>query len=136
SAEFVIAARDGQTRVNDFKLEGDGFGARGDLVIDKTGLVSGKFTRVKLSPADNFALTLQRRSGGLSINVTGESIDAKPFIDSTKAPANADAAGGKSSNRISVKLDRVVGYNKEALSDLELKLATSEGRISTLGLTG
>jgi len=136
SAEFTMAARDGQTRISDFTLEGDGFGARGDMVIDKKGLVSGKFTRVKLSPADNFSLTLQRKSGGLSINVTGESIDAKPFIESTKSPADPDANAVKSSNTVNVKLKRALGYNKESLTGLNVELATSEGRISTLSLTG
>ncbi|MDB5550693.1 MAG: uncharacterized protein JWL86_677 [Rhizobium sp.] len=136
SAEFTMAARDGQTRITDFKLEGDGFGARGDMVIDKRGLVSGKFTRVKLSPADNFSLTLQRKSSGLSINVSGASIDAKPFIEATKSPPDGDATGVKSSNTINVKIERAVGYNKESLSGLNVTMATSEGRISTLSLTG
>ena len=134
-AEFVVAVRDGQTRITDFTLDGDGFGARGEMLIDKRGLVSGKFSRVKLSPADNFALTLQRKSNGLSIDVTGDSIDAKPFIEQAKS-TGSDQGGERASNVITAQIDRAVGYNKEFLKGLDLRLVTSSGRISTLTLSG
>lgn len=134
-AEFLLAAKDGETRITDFSLEGDGFGARGEMLIDKRGLVSGKFNGVKLSPADNFSLRLERKSGGLSVDVTGASIDAKPFIENAKTPA--DAQGGEtSSNVITAQVDRAVGYNKETIRGLDLRLVTASGRISTLSLSG
>lgn len=135
SAEFVMAAKDGQTRITDFSLEGEGFGAKGEMLIDKRGLVSGKFSRVKLSPADNFAIALQRRSGGLSIDVTGSSIDAKPFISQAKSSGGGEVEE-KTSNLITAQIDKAVGYNKETLRGLDLKLVTSSGRISTLTLSG
>lgn len=134
-AEFLLAAKDGETRITDFSLEGDGFGARGEMLIDKRGLVSGKFNRVKLSPADNFSLSLERKSGGLSVDVSGASIDAKPFIETAKTPA--DGQGGEtSSNVITAQIDKAVGYNKETIRGLDLKLVTDSGRISTLSLSG
>jgi hypothetical protein len=134
-AEFVMATKDGQTRITDFTLDGDGFGAKGEMLIDKRGLVSGKFSRVKLSPADNFAITLQRKSGGLAIDVTGNSIDAKPFIAQAKS-TGSEEEGDKASNIITAQIDKAVGYNKESLRGLDLRLVTSSGRISTLTLSG
>lgn len=133
-AEFLVASRDGQTRITDFKLEGDGFGARGEMIVDKRGLVSGKFNRVKLSPADDFSISLQRRSGGLSVDLRGDSIDAKPFIEQAKSP-KGDGEGEALSNVITAQVDLAVGYNKESLRGLDLKLVTSSGRISTLALS-
>lgn len=135
TAEFLMATKDGQTRITDFNLDGEGFGAKGEMLLDKRGLVSGKFSRVKLSPADNFAITLQRKSGGLSIDVTGDSIDAKPFIEQAKS-TGGDEPGEKASNLITAQIDKAVGYNKESLRGLDLKLVTSSGRISTLTLSG
>lgn len=135
TAEFVMVVKDGQTRITDFTLDGDGFGAKGEMLIDKRGLVSGKFSRVKLSPADNFAITLQRKSGGLSIDVTGNSIDAKPFIEQAKS-TGSEEEGEKASNVITAQIDRAVGYNKESLRGLDLRLVTSSGRISTFTLSG
>lgn len=135
TAEFVMAEVDGQTRITDFVLDGDGFGARGEMLLDKRGLVSGKFTRVRLSPADDFALSLGRRSGGLSIDVSGNSIDARPYIEQAKATSNPKE-GEKASNVITAQIDRAVGYNKESLRGLDLRLVTSSGRISTLQLSG
>jgi hypothetical protein len=134
TAEFVMLVKDGQTRITDFTLDGDGFGAKGEMLLDKRGLVSGKFNRVKLSPADNFSITLQRRSGGLSIDVTGNSIDAKPFIAQAKS-TGSNEEGEKTSNIITAQIDKAVGYNKESLRGLDLRLVTSSGRISTLTLS-
>ncbi|MGV3551887.1 YhdP family protein [Rhizobium sp.] len=135
TAEFLVAMRDGQTRITDFTLDGDGFGAKGEMLIDKRGLVSGKFSRVKLSPADNFALTLERKSNGLKIDVSGNSIDAKPFIEQAKANSGG-ADGDKSSNVITAQVDRAMGYNKESLRGLDLRVVTSSGRISTISMSG
>jgi hypothetical protein len=129
-----MLVKDGQTRITDFTLDGDGFGAKGEMLLDKRGLVSGKFNRVKLSPADNFSITLQRRSGGLSIDVTGNSIDAKPFIAQAKS-TDSNEEGEKASNIITAQIDKAVGYNKESLRGLDLRLVTSSGRISTLTLS-
>jgi hypothetical protein len=136
TAEFVVVTREGQTQISDFVLDGDGFGAKGDLLVDKRGLVSGKFNRVRLSPADDFSLTLQRKNRGLSIDVTGDSIDAKPFIETAKSTGSGGGEGEKSSNVITAQVDRVVGYNKESLRGLDLRLVTSEGRVSTIMLSG
>jgi hypothetical protein len=136
-AEFLLASRDGVTKISDFSLEGEGFGARGDMVVDKRGLVSGKFSKVKLSPADNFSITLARRSGGLTVDVRGDSIDAKPFIEQAKTPAgDGTSKSDPSSNVITAQIDRAVGYNKEVLKGLDLRLVTAAGRISTLSLSG
>jgi hypothetical protein len=135
TAEFLVAVREGQTRIMDFTLDGDGFGARGEMLIDKRGLVSGKFSRVKLSPADNFAVTVQRKGSGLLIDVTGDSIDAKPFIEQAKS-TGGDKNAEKASNVITAQIDKAVGYNKEWLKGLDLRLVTSAGRISTLTLSG
>jgi len=135
-AEFLLAAKDGETRITDFALEGDGFGARGEMLIDKRGLVSGKFNRVKLSPADNFSISLQRKSEGLSVDVSGASIDAKPFIQNAKTPADAGGGGETSSNVITAQIDQAVGYNQETIRGLDLRLVTNAGRISTLSLSG
>lgn len=135
TAEFLVIARNGETRISDFSLEGDGFGARGEMLLDKRGLVSGKFTRVKLSPADNFSVSLERKSGGISVDVTGDSIDAKPFIETAKTPADPQASEA-SSNVITAQIDRAVGYNKETIRGLDIRLVTASGRISTLSLSG
>lgn len=136
TAEFLVTVNDGQTKITDFSFEGDGFGARGEMLIDKHGLVSGKFSRVKLSPADNFSIALKRKTGGLAIDLSGASIDAKPFIESAKSTGSGGEQGDKSSNLITAQIDRATGYNKETIRGLDLKLVTSEGRISTLSLSG
>lgn len=130
-ARFALATKDGVTDIRDFVLEGDGFGARGDLTLDQRGLVSAKLSHVRFSNADNFALAISRKSGGYDINVSGESIDMRPFIERMKSTQSTLAdAEAKLSNSISAKLDSATGYNKESLSSVALKLVSSKGTIS------
>ena len=64
-----------------------------------------------------------------------DSIDAKPFIEQAKS-TGGDQDGEKSSNVITAQIDRAVGYNKESIRGLDLRLVTASGRISTLTLSG
>lgn len=136
TAEFSIDRRDNQTTIKDLDFSGDGFGAKGSMVLDTKGVISAKFSRVKLSTADDFGLTLQRKSSGLAINVSGNSIDLRPFLSEVKSPSGiSDDAGEPMARRnhtVTATVDRAVGYNKETLSAIDLSLQTVKGAIASL----
>jgi ethanolamine utilization protein EutQ (cupin superfamily) len=140
TAEFTLVERDGQTDIRDLEFDGDGFGAKGSVTLDKRGLVSAKFSRVKFANSDSFALNLARKSGGLSIEVSGESIDLRPFLDKIKSPDAATSAStdsdSKAANTIIATIGRATGYNKESLSSVILKLSTAKGKVQTLNFSG
>jgi hypothetical protein len=137
TAEFTLAERDGMTEIRDLDFEGEGFGVRGNVTLDKRGIVSAKLSRVKLASADDFALGMTRKSGGLSIEVTGESIDLRPFLDRVKSPASESASQttAKTSDTIVATIGRATGYNKESLSSVILKLSTSRGKVVSMNFS-
>jgi hypothetical protein len=136
TAEFTLTERDGLTEIRDLNFEGEGFGVRGSVTTDKRGLVSAKLSHVRLASADDFALNLTRKSGGLSIEVSGESIDLRPFLDRVKSPASESAIQTtKTSDTLVATIGRATGYNKESLSSVILKLSTNRGKIASMNLS-
>ncbi|WP_137156218.1 DUF3971 domain-containing protein [Rhizobium sp. FKL33] len=139
AAEFSISSVDGVTTLDSFKLGGDGFGASGVLKLDKKGLASANFKKIKLSGGDDFAVSVDRKRNGFAVDVTGDSIDLRPLLAKLKDDNGAgESDGGKdaSSNLISANLGAVGGYNKESLSGVRLSMATRKGEISTLEFSG
>ncbi|MDB5523247.1 MAG: putative transrane protein [Rhizobium sp.] len=136
TADFTIASRDGLTDIRDLDFTGDGFGVRGNMTLDKRGLVSAKFSRVKLSSADNFALSLTRKSGGYKIDVDGESIDMRPFLDRVKSSTSPTESNGlKTNDTVTATIGRASGYNKESLSSVILKLTTTKGVVASMNFS-
>jgi hypothetical protein len=139
SAEFSMASNEGVTTLDDFKLGGDGFGASGSLRLDKKGLASANFRKIKLSPGDDFSVALDRKGNGFAIDVSGDSLDLRPLLAKVKDDNGGGAASGSkdsSSNVISATLGSVTGYNKESLTGVQLSMATRKGEISTLEFGG
>ncbi|MDO6963156.1 YhdP family protein [Rhizobium alvei] len=133
---FTMDTKDGQARLDDFALQGDGFGARGNLTLDTKGLVSARFERVKLSAADNFSVSVTRKSGGNAIEVSGASVDARPFLDLVKVSAPKEG-GTKdlSNNSIHVAVKQAQGYNQQSLQTVDLRLQTVDGRMTSVKLS-
>lgn len=139
SAEFTMASAKGLTTLNDFKLGGEGFGVSGVMKLDKKGLASADFNRIRLSSGDDFAVSLDRKGSGFAIDVSGDSIDLRPLLAKLKDDNGAGKPTGEkdsSSNLISATLGAVGGYNKENLSQVRLSMATRKGEISTLDFGG
>jgi hypothetical protein len=136
TAEFTLTSKDGTTDIRDLVFDGDGFGARGALTLDRKGVVSAKFSRVNLSNADDFSLNLQRRASGLSIDVRGESIDLRPFLERIKsAQKGNDADKPSTSDTVTATIGRASGHNQEALSSVILKMTTNKGEIATMNFS-
>jgi hypothetical protein len=133
NATFNFAEDQGQTQISKFNLDGDGFGAKGDLVVDKRGLISAKFSKVKLSPGDNFALSITRKGNRRVLTVTGNSIDVRPLIAHLRAGPSA-ASNTEAASNVSLKVDHAIGYNKESLSNVELTSQTENGHVVSLDL--
>lgn len=140
TAEFQMASADGVTTLDGFKLGGDGFGASGALKLDKKGLTSADFRKIRLSPGDNFSVSLDRKGNGYAIDVTGDSLDLRPLLAKVKDDNGGGGSSGGdkdvSSNVISANLGAVGGYNKESLTGVQLSMATKKGQISTLDFGG
>jgi len=137
TATFEASGPADNTELKNFVLKGDGFGAKGSLVIGKGNLMKADFDSVKLSSLDDFAVSVKRNKGGLDVSVSGDSADARPIIARVKS---AGGGGGDSdrSGSVSVraKLGRIIGFNDEKMRNADMLYVSADGRLQSLNFTG
>jgi hypothetical protein len=136
TAEFEASGPPDQTSLKDFVLRGDSFGASGDITLSKGGLSQANFSRVQLSPADDFGLTIKRGKGGLDINVNGNAADMRPILARLKSQGNGAAGGRTLDATIRAKIDRVSGFNDESLVNFTMNLSVDNGRLMSANVSG
>lgn len=137
TADFTTSSAEGATKIRSFDLYGKGFGASGDLDIDKAGLAGARFSKVKLSSSDNYALTLKRQKGGFDVSVNGSVADIRPVIAQLRSGSpggKANANSSSASATVRAKLDMVTGFNGEALSNVDLLYSMRGTKISAARL--
>src|SRR5690606_16822644 len=115
--------------VDNFRLDGDGLGARGELLLLNGALQSASFSSLKLSPLDDYAVNLTRRGGGMQISVNGAVADMRPVLTRLRSKDGA-TDGDNGSTAIKVKLDQAIGFSDERLSNVTMDLKTKGGRIT------
>lgn len=133
-ATFSASTTDGVTQIDDLKLNGDGFGAKGALVLDKSGLNSGEFASVQLSKGDNYAVNIKRQKSGFAVSVNGTSADMRPVIESLRNGSGDNDGDGK---RIAIdaNLQQVTGFHSETLSNVNLSYAANGKQIDAVDLS-
>jgi hypothetical protein len=80
SVTFAMESSGGETRISDLKLTGGTFSVQGAATVTKSGLVRANFPRVRLNRNDDVAVSVQRSGVGYSVNVKGESLDARSLM--------------------------------------------------------
>lgn len=122
-ASFVLSSKDAVTRLADFRLDGSGFGAAGDLTVDDDGLAGAQFSRFALNRGDDARASIERRRGGYMISVSGKSLDARPFIrrfgdlTGTKPAKSSDPDVDIS---LDARITEMGGFHDEVLKDVKL----------------
>ncbi|MDW5313570.1 DUF3971 domain-containing protein [Rhizobium sp. PL01] len=133
-ATFSVEQTDGMAYINDLKLTGDGFGATGALVLDKSGLNSGEFSSVQLSKGDNYGVNVKRQKSGFAVSVNGSSADLRPVIESLRSGSGDDNGDGKRI-AINANLQQVTGFHSETMSNVNLSYAARGKQIDDIDLS-
>lgn len=138
-ASFEVVEGDDQTSIDKFELTGDGFGAVGKLIVGKSGLVSADLSRMRLSPADDYALVIRQSKGGYDVSVSGKSADIRSLISQLKSPGDGAAKNGGSKSpgiKLQGRLDRVVGFGDRSLSGVSIVYGSRDGKTTALDFSG
>ena len=115
-------------------FSGEGFGARGTARFDAKGLASLDLSDVRLSPGDDFALSLKRRNATFVIDVQGERADMRSLVRKLDPRHATSASGNTIDLDVSVRLSLAVGFNEITLDDVTLDYASRNGALSKLTL--
>ena len=130
TANFEITSDGTRQEISGFKLDGEGFGADGVMALSDGSLQSAQFSRVKLSPADDYRVSLKRTRGGFDVTVSGASADIRPVLTRLRSGSPGGEKEDSGSATIRAKLDRILGFGDERLSNVSMLFETGNGTIS------
>ncbi|HEX2146544.1 MAG TPA: DUF3971 domain-containing protein, partial [Pseudorhizobium sp.] len=122
-ADFVIDSQGTNESIRDFRLSGEGFGAQGEMSLSDGRLQSAQFSQVKLSPADDYHVSLKQGRDGFDVSVSGASADMRPILKRLRSGSLRSSEGDSSDPvraTIRVKLERMIGFGDEQLSGASL----------------
>ncbi|HCL67151.1 MAG TPA: hypothetical protein DIC56_20425 [Rhizobium sp.] len=134
-ATFEVTEGQEQTAIDKFVLDGEGFGAAGSMVVSKSGLVSADLSRIRLSPADDYAVTVRQSKGTYQIALSGQSADVRSLVAQLKSTSAADNDGDGPDRygiRLQGNLDRIVGFGDEAFSNVSIDYSARNGKTTGL----
>ncbi|WP_217539753.1 hypothetical protein, partial [Stenotrophomonas sp. GbtcB23] len=87
----------------------------------------------------NYAVTVKRAKGSFDVSISGSVMDMRPIITKLRA-GEKSGNGGKGSDgadaRVRAKLDRMIGFNDQVLSNVSLLFSSRNGDISTADFSG
>jgi len=137
-ATFTVTSKPQTVRIDDLWIEGSGGGVKGSVDLDGSGeLQSAYFPSYGFSDGDKTSLKVDRApDGAYRIVMRGEVYDGRGFIKTlTGGPPGGAPAKRPVDVDLDLKLGAVVGYDGEAVRNLDLKMSRRNGEIRSLGLS-
>jgi hypothetical protein len=136
---FTLNTKAQSIRIDDLVIEGVGEGVKGAVEFDGSGdLQSASFPAYGFSDGDKVSLKADRaQDGTLRVTMRGDVYDGRAFIKSlTGGGSNPSQASKRPPTDVDldVKVGAVLGFNGEALSNVDLKMSRRAGEIRSLGL--
>ena len=135
-AKFTLIPDGGTTLIDDFELDGEGFGARGSLRTDADGLLRARLTSVSFNEADDFELVLERRGKGIDIQADGKSFDARTLVRRIRESLGEDGDGDTVPITLNARFDRVAGFDQRSLRNVSLQVKSTNRGLSQASVTG
>jgi Protein of unknown function/AsmA-like C-terminal region len=139
---FTLGTKPQSVRIDDLVIEGAGEGVKGTVEFDGSGdLQSANFPAYGFSDGDKVNLKAERSTdGALRVTMRGEVYDGRAFIRSLTGGKSSASQTNKHSPAeadidLDVKVGAVLGFNGEALSNVDLKMSRRAGEIRSLGLS-
>lgn len=133
SVSFETRADGERFQISHFNFSGDGFGATGNLTMDRNGLAIADLSQVKLAPTDDVAVKVVRNGGRYDITVSGKSADARGLLAQLKAPGSTDTPSVDFS--VNANIGTVAGFNNEVLRNVDAAYTVKKGKPVAVKLT-
>lgn len=134
NVSFMLENVDGKSTLSDFNLSGASFGIVGSVALSNGSLSQADFSRVRLNRNDDVAVTVKQTGKGYTVDVQGESLDARSLVRQFTADSGTATKAAEKSGSVSVNVDvkTVAGFHDEKLSDVKLEYRGSGDRVDRL----
>lgn len=134
-ASFTLVNDPDGPDLENFVFDGGVAFAKGLIELDpQGGLERVRLSPVRLSPGDDMTISAEQSKDVLKLAITGKSVDARPFLKLL----TTGAVGARTAKDFDVELKAnvVTGNNKQAASNVELKMGRRSGAIRQFQLSG
>lgn len=133
SVAFTMTAKDKETTLSGFDLDGKSFAIDGTVALSGGSLSSARFSKVTLNRGDDVAVSVKRSGKGYAVDISGNALDARPLIKQFMSDADtATKAAGSGSVSVSADVKSLTGFHGEKLSGLQLDYSAAGSRINGL----
>ncbi len=146
---FVLTPGETRMLVDPLVIDVGSLQARGSVEMGGDNSFQGaRFSSFKVSPGDDMKLDVGRGDDTFKLTVRGSTIDARPFLraltqlsgEATPLARNARAEKRETDVfkgfDIDLKSGILTGFNKEVMSDVDLKLSKRGAQVSQFALQG
>ena len=136
-ATFTLTTKPQFTRIDDLVIEGAGDGVKGSSNSTIRANCNRRIFRPTVSPTATAPLKVDRApDGALRVVMRGDVYDGRGFIKTmTGSPAGSTPNKRPVDIDLDMKLGAVVGFNGEALRNVDLKMSRRAGEVRSFGLT-
>ena len=135
-ANFTLVSKADAISLEQFQLDAGNGSLRGQVSLDAAGRFDeARLTTFRMSAQDDLRVDVQKDGELLKITARGGSVDARPFITDLLAHSRAKSANGMDYD-LDLKTGSLVGFNKEHIDSLDLKLRRHGGIIQKVIATG
>jgi len=128
TAKFVLRSAGKTTRLENFSLEGKGFGARGTIVLDSGGLLEANLKKVVLNRTDDFDVSANRTRRGYKVAVSARSYDGRAIVQKFLDNQRTNPKGGKTVS-IAGSIGKLIGFNGAVLTSVSLDFVQTGSRV-------
>jgi hypothetical protein len=140
SLTFYSKGKDGR-RLEDLTIKGPGLSIKGQIALAAkgTGFRTAKFSEMRLSDENIFAMSVKNGEETTSVTLRGDSFDARPLIRSMFAAKKSTGGDGESDDKpisISLNLDRVYANRGELITGVSGDLRARRGRLEAAEVSG
>ncbi len=147
---FNLATGEDRTAIDAIAVDVGSLQARGALDLGANyAFQAARFPSFKVSPGDDMKLDVATNDNVFKLTIRGSTIDARPFLKAlTSTPANESTPLSRSAKAekkeadsfrgfdVDLKSGLLTGFNKEAMSNVDLVLSKRDGQIRQFDLQG
>jgi hypothetical protein len=123
--------------IRDLALDSGPARVRGSLRLSRDGdFREARLDSVRLSPGDEAAISVERAGTLWKVEVRGNVIDARPFLDIVSDGASPAGIGATVDFDLDLRADILAGHHSEALTNARLSLSLRGDQVQQLDLLG
>lgn len=136
TVSFAMDRGDDQTKIRDFKLEGDSFNFAGDINLSGSKFVSADFSRISLGGNDVAAVTINHGKSGYDVTIKAKSLDMRGVLKRlTGSFESTAAAAGTEPIHIRAGISNAVGFNDVVLQNVNAEYSGRGAKVTSFVAT-